>query len=126
AEAGEKVIQGEKNEALQLFLPTVTVQGSTGVFQHDLVALGFKPTVFSNAGSVFPGGVAPSIPEITKNDLTQGKINYSQILFSGPVIAGWRGAKAAERAAHFAKMSARGEVMRQVARAYLHAIEGGE
>jgi outer membrane protein TolC len=125
AEAGEKVIQGEKNEALQLFLPTVTVQGSTGIFQHDLVALGFKPTVFSNAGSVFPGGVAPSIPEITKDDLTQGQIKYSQILFSGPVIAGWRGAKAAEKAAHFAKMSARGEVVQQVATAYLHAIAAG-
>jgi outer membrane protein TolC len=59
---------------------------------------------------------------ITKDDLTQGKINYSQILFSGPVIAGWRAAGAAERAAHFAKMSARGEVVQQVATAYLHAI----
>jgi outer membrane protein TolC len=122
AESGEKVIQGEKNEALQLFLPTLTVSGSTGIFQHDLVALGFKPTVFSNAGSIFPGGKAPQIPEITKDDLTQGQINYSQILFSGPVIAGWRAAGAAERAAHFAKMSARGEVVQQVATAYLHAI----
>jgi outer membrane protein TolC len=38
------------------------------------------------------------------------------------VIAGWKAAGAAERAAHFAKMSARGEVVQQVASAYLHAI----
>ncbi len=68
------------------------------------------------------GGTTPVIPEITKDDLTQGQINYSQILFSGPVIAGWRAAGAAERAAHFSKMSARGEVVQQVATAYLHAI----
>lgn len=122
AESGEKIIKGEKDQALQLFLPTITVTGSTGIFQHDLVALGFKPNVFSNAGSIFPGGAAPAIPEITKDDLTQGQLNYSQILFSGPVISGWRAAGAAARAAHFAKMSARGEVVQQVATAYLHAI----
>ena len=44
------------------------------------------------------------------------------MLFSGPVIAAWKAAGAAERAAHFAKMSARGEVVQQVATAYLHAI----
>jgi outer membrane protein TolC len=44
------------------------------------------------------------------------------MLFSGPVIAGWKAAGAAERAAHFARTSARGEVVQQVASAYLHAI----
>jgi outer membrane protein TolC len=38
------------------------------------------------------------------------------------VIAGWRAAGAATRAAHFGKMSARGEVVQQVASAYLHSI----
>jgi len=44
------------------------------------------------------------------------------MLFSGPVIAGFKAARAGEKAAHFAKMSARGEVVQQVATAYLHAI----
>jgi outer membrane protein TolC len=44
------------------------------------------------------------------------------MLFSGPVISAWKAAGAAERAAHFSKMSARGEVVQQVATAYLHAI----
>ncbi len=122
AESGEKVIQGEKNEALQLFLPTITVSGGTGVFQHDLAAQGFGPGVIGQLASLLGMSGAGSFNPITKDDLTQGRINYSQILFSGPVIAGWRGAKAAERAAHFAKMSARGEVVQQVASAYLHAI----
>jgi outer membrane protein TolC len=62
------------------------------------------------------------IPEITRDELTEGKIQFGQMLFSGPVIAGWKAAGAAERAAHFAKMSARGEVVQLVASAYLHAI----
>ena len=44
------------------------------------------------------------------------------MLFSGPVIAGWKAAGAAERSAYFAKMTARGEVVQQVATAYLRAI----
>ena len=123
AESGEKLVRGEKNEALQDFLPTITVSGGTGVFQHNLAALGFGPSAISKFGALFPGGKIPTgISEITKDDLTQGQINFSQILFSGPVIAGWRAAGAAERAAYFAKMSARGEVVQQVASAYLHAI----
>ena len=44
------------------------------------------------------------------------------MLFSGPVIAGYKASRAGEKAAHFAKMSARDEVVQQVATAYLHAI----
>ena len=124
AESGEKLVQGEKNEALQEFLPTITVSGGTGVFQHNLAALGLRPEQRSaNSNPCFP---AESIPQdsllITKDDLTQGQIGYNQMLFSGPVIAGWKAAGAAERSAYFAKMSARGEVVQQVATAYLHAI----
>jgi outer membrane protein TolC len=122
AESGEKVIQGEKNEALQLFLPTITVSGGTGVFQHDLAAQGFSSGAVGQFAKLLGMSRAAGFNPITKDDLTQGQINYSQILFSGPVISGWRGAKAAEKAAHFAKMSARGEVVQQVATAYLHAI----
>ena len=122
AESGEKLIQGEKNEALQEFLPTITVSGGTGVFQHNLAAQGFGPNTIKQFASKLGMQSTTGFNPITKDDLTQGKINYSQILFSGPVIAGWRAAGAAERAAHFAKMSARGEVVQQVATAYLHAI----
>ena len=123
AENQEKSIQGEKNEALQEFLPTITLSGGTGVFQHDLAAQGFGPGVIGQFSSLFPGGVTPTgISLITRDDLTQGQINFSQTLFSGPVIAGWKAAGAAERVAYFAKMSARGEVVQQVATAYLHAI----
>jgi outer membrane protein TolC len=122
AESGEKVFQGEKNEALQEFLPTLMLSGSIGAYQHNLAALGFSPGVIGQFKSLFPNGVPGGFSEITKDTLTQGQIQFSQTLFSGPVIAGWKAAGAAERSAHFATMSARGEVVQQVASAYLHAI----
>jgi outer membrane protein TolC len=122
AEYGEKQLHGEKNEALQQFLPTLILSGSTGVYQHNLAAFGFGPGVVGDFSSLFPGGVVPHFSEITKDTLTKGAIQFSQTLFSGPVIAGYKAAGAAERAAHFAMTRARGEVVQQVATAYLHAI----
>jgi outer membrane protein TolC len=122
AENDERTVHAEKNEALQEFLPTITLKGDVGVFQHDLAAQGFGPGVVSKFTGIFPGGKIPHFSLITKDDLTEGQVHFTQTLFSGPVIAGWKAAGSAERAAHFAKMSARGEVVQQVATAYLHAI----
>ena len=89
AENGEKLLQGEKNDALQEFLPTIILSGSTGVYQHNLAALGFGPGIIDKFGSLFPGGKIPAgLSVITRDDLTQGQIQFSQTLFSGPVIAG--------------------------------------
>lgn len=122
AESGEKLFQGEKNIALQEFLPTINLNGGTGVSQFNLAAQGFGPGVLKQFGSLSPGGLPAGLSLITRADLTQGQLSYKQTLFSGVVIAGWKAAGAAERSAYFAKMSARGEVVQQVATAYLHAI----
>ncbi|MGB6974330.1 MAG: TolC family protein [Terracidiphilus sp.] len=126
AENDEKILKGEKNQALQEFLPTISLEGGTGYYQHNLAAQGFNSGVLSSFGSNFPGGQLPAgLSFITRDDLTQGSLTFEQTLFSGPVIAGWKAAGAAERVAYFAKMSARGEVVQQVASAYLHAIAAG-
>ncbi|HVC46176.1 MAG TPA: TolC family protein [Terracidiphilus sp.] len=123
AENDEKILKGEKNQALQEFLPTVTLSGGTGVYQHDLAAQGFNSGVVAGFGSLFPGGQLPAgVSFITRDDLTQGTLSFKQTLFSGPVISAWKAAGAAQRVAYFAKMSARGEVVQQVASAYLHAV----
>ncbi|MGA3265185.1 MAG: TolC family protein [Terracidiphilus sp.] len=123
AENGEKALRGEKNEALQNFLPTITAGGDLGVYQHNLAALGFSPGVIKEFALLFPGGVVPpGLSEITRDDLTEGQIHFGQMLFSGPVIAAWKAAGAGEKAAYFTKMNARGEVVEQVATAYLRAI----
>ncbi len=123
AENGEKTLHGMRNEALQEFLPTIWLTGDTGYYMHDLAALGFGPSVIAEFTPLFPGGKIPvGLSNITRDDLTEGQIHFSQILFSGPVIQGWKAAGAAERSAYFNKMSARGEVVQQVATAYLRAV----
>ncbi|MGA2206236.1 MAG: TolC family protein [Terracidiphilus sp.] len=123
AENAQAILQGEKNEAMQLFLPTITLTGGTGYYMHDLAALGFGPKTISKFTSLFPGGTIPAgLSLITRDDLTEGQLHYSQILFSGPVIQGWKAVGAAERSSYYAKMSARGEVVQQVATAYLRAV----
>lgn len=121
AENFEKSIHGQKNQALQQFLPTITVSGGTGVHEYNLVSSGFGPSTLNKFASLL-GMDASGISTITKADVTQGQINFQEILFSGPVIAGWKAAGAAEKAAYFQKMSARGEVVQQVATAYLRAV----
>jgi outer membrane protein TolC len=123
AEAAQKALDGEKLEAAQEFLPLIQLSGGTGVYQHNLAAIGFNAKVLSKFGSFFPGGVVPpGFSSITRDDLTQGQLQFSQTLFSGPVFAAYKAAGAADRAANFARMSARGEVVQQVATAYLHAL----
>jgi outer membrane protein TolC len=123
AENSEKSLQGQKNEALQNFLPTITLTGDTGVHQQNLVAMGFGPSTIKMFAPLFPGGVVPAgLSEITRDELTEGQIHFGQMLFSGPVIAGWKAAGAATHAAHFDRMSARNEVVQQVAAAYLRSI----
>lgn len=123
AEAMQKALDGEKLEAAQQFLPLIVLKGSTGVYQHNLAALGFSQSIFSKLGAFFPGGTVPAgLSTITKDDLTQGQIHFDQTLFSGPVFAGYKAAGAADRSAYFARMTARGEVVQQVATAYLHAL----
>jgi outer membrane protein TolC len=120
AENGEKTLQGQKNEALQNFLPTITLQGDLGVHQQNLVAMGFGPDAIKEFSKLIT--IPPNFSFITRDDVVDGQIRYGQMIFSGPVIAAWKAAGAAERAAYFQKMSARGEVVQQVASAYLHAI----
>ncbi|MFC5860978.1 TolC family protein [Acidicapsa dinghuensis] len=122
AEMSEKNLHGEENEALQYFLPTITVTGNTGYNEYNLVALGFSSGVVKKFSSLIPASGTTTFSTITKADVTQGQINYTQTLFSGPVIDGYRAVRAAEKSAYYAKMSARGEVVQRVATAYLAII----
>src|ERR1039457_7193510 len=71
AESDEKTVHADKSEALQQFLPTITLKGDIGVYQHELAAQGFGPGVISKFTGLFPGGKVPTgISLITKDDLT--------------------------------------------------------
>jgi outer membrane protein TolC len=122
SEENEKTLHGQVVGALQYFLPTITATGATGYDQFNLAAFGFGPGILDKIAPLFPGLNFSNISFITKADITTGQVNYEQTLFSGPVIDGYKAVKAAEKAAYFGKESARGEVVQQVATAYLAVI----
>jgi len=122
AEESEKTFHGQENVALQYFLPSITVSGGTGLNEFNLAAFGFSPALIGKAAALFPTVSFSDISFITKADVTSGQINYEQTLFSGTYIDGYKAARAAEKSAYFSKMSARGEVVQQVANAYLAVI----
>ncbi len=121
--SAETMLHGERNVALQNFLPTITLTADTGFYQHNLAAMAFRPGVMSKFAALMPGGKLPvGFSLFTRDTLTEGTIHYSQTLFSGPVIAGWKAAGAAERSAHYATMSMRGETVEDAATTYLRAV----
>jgi outer membrane protein TolC len=123
AENNEKSLHGERDQALQEFLPTITLTGDTGYYQYNLAAQGFSNSLLKKFAPLFPGGaLPPGFSIITKDYLTDGALHFTETLFSGPVIAGWKAAGAAERSAYFAKMTARGQVVQNVAGQYLRCI----
>lgn len=121
-EENEKSLHGGELEALQLFLPTISAKGSTGYNQYNLEAFGFGPGVLAKIDQEFPGQSFGNISFITKADVTTGQITYDQTLISGQVLDGYKAVRAAEKSAYFAKQRARGEVVQQVADAYLGII----
>ena len=56
AENDETTVKGQKNEALQEFLPTIGLSGGIGYFEHDLAALGFGPNTINDFSGLFPPG----------------------------------------------------------------------
>lgn len=119
----EKNLHGQLNQAVQQFLPTISLTGDTGYHMYNLAAQGFGPSLIAKFAGILPTGTDLSnLSLITRAEVTEGQIHYDQTLFSGPVIAGYKAAGAGMRAAYYAKMRARGEVVQQVATAYLRAI----
>jgi len=122
AQDNQKTLHGERNQALQEFLPTITASGDITYAQHDLVALGFNANEVKLFANILPGLNASKFSPITRDNIAEGTAHLDWTIFSGPVIAGWRAAGAAERSSYFAMMSARGEVVQQVATIYLRCI----
>ena len=58
----KKPSTARNEQALQEFLPTITLTGDTGFYQHNLAALGFGPGFIDKLGKLFPGGFHPTSP----------------------------------------------------------------
>jgi hypothetical protein len=72
AEAQELSIHGQESQAVQQFLPTITLTADTGVYQHNLAALGFGPSEAAKFAKLLNFSAVSGFSEITRDDLTQG------------------------------------------------------
>lgn len=122
SQSQEKSLHGQRNEALQSFLPSISLSGGTGVYQHNLTQMGFSPGVVSEFSKALDMSATAGFATITRDDLTEGRIHYQQTLFSGPVIAAYKAAGAAVAASHFATADTRSLVVQAVVTAYLRAV----
>jgi outer membrane protein TolC len=121
----EKTAHAQTLQSLQPLLPTVTAQADTAAHQINLAALGFSGSVLTKIAPLFPDVNFSSFSEIVKVNVTDAQVNYSQTLFSLPVIDRYRAAKESAQAAYYSKQSSRGLVVLNVGNAYLQAIALG-
>jgi outer membrane protein TolC len=107
---------------MQLFLPLINVQGQHAYHEVSLAAMGFGPDLVNKLAPLLPGGLPPNFSYIAKVNMTEGSVSLRQTLFSGPVLDVVKAAGALTKAEYYARMGSRGEVVQQVATAYLQAL----
>src|SRR6266702_5971529 len=61
AEEDEKSLHGQKITAIQYFLPSITVTGTSEVHEYNLAALGFGPGLLKKISGAFPGGLLSNL-----------------------------------------------------------------
>ena len=117
----QKTASGQRLNAMQGLLPTVTLEGQNGVHQYNLAAEGFRGGLLSQfpPGLVPPGTTVSLFPKVT---VTQGQGNVNWTLLSLPAIEQYRAAKQGESVAFYNMQSSRGLVVLNVATAYLQAL----
>ena len=113
----------EKLELFNVLLPDITLHGETGVHQYNLAALGFHPADVPLFAGLLPKGMNPaSLSLITKVDVTNGQVNFSQYLFNWAGYDVWRASQAFTKAAYYNAQSSRGLVVLNVGNTYLQAL----
>lgn len=122
ARQAEGFDKAQRKQVLNVLLPNIDVQGSTGVHQYNLAAEGFSPAILPAFASLLGGGGSASFPLVVKVDVTQGEATFSQYLFD------WSGYDLVKALSHLirsseqASASSRGEVVQNVGTAYLRVV----
>ncbi len=116
----QKTASGQRLEALNGLLPTITLQGQNGVHQYNLEAEGFRGQLLSQFPvAPTPGETFNFVPTVT---VTQGQLNLNLNLLNVSVIDQYRAAKAGESAAFYNMQSSRGLVVLNVGTSYLQTL----
>ena len=119
----QRTAAGERLEAINYLMPTITWQAERSRNQFNLAAEGFRPSTFS---SFPPGFFPPSLisgfqPLVTVN-VVSAQANLDQSLFDLRSLELYRAAKEEIRAADYSLETSRGAVIQTVANSYLQAL----
>jgi outer membrane protein TolC len=125
ARAQERAEDAQILERLQPLLPTITGQGDLGAHEYNLAAFGFTRKLLPEFATLIPGLNPAAFTQITKANVADAQINYSQTLFSLSSIDQYRAAKAEAIGAYFNTQSSRGLTVLNVGTAYLQALAAG-
>ncbi len=124
AEYSEKNLRGQYNQAVQQFLPTISLVGDAGYHMYNLAALGFGPGLVQEILPILPPGTDVSgLSFITRAQVTEGqRLNTSRHCSPVPSLPAIK-PRARECAPLISpKCLPVEKSVQQVASAYLHAI----
>lgn len=125
ARAQERAEDAQILESLQSLLPTITAQGDLGAHEYNLAEFGFTGKLLPEFASLIPGINPAAFTQITKANVADAQINYSQTLFNLSNIEQYRAAKANAVGAYFNTQSSRGLTVLNVGTTYLQALAAG-
>ena len=123
AQQDQQIASGERLEAINFLMPTVTWEAERSRIRVNLAAEGFNAKLIHN----FPPGLIPpadlnSIPVVVTANVVSGQANLDQTLFDLRSFELYRAAKQEISAVDYTYQSDRGQVIQLVADSYLQAL----
>ena len=122
ARAQQRSSEARTLEFLDPLLPTIKATASTGVYQFNLAAQGFTPSILPELAPLLGGASLGGVNLITRVDVTRAAATYDETLFSLENWTRYRASKYQARAAFYNTQSSRGLVVLNVGNAYLQSL----
>ncbi|MEO6964775.1 MAG: TolC family protein [Acidobacteriaceae bacterium] len=123
AKQNQRLASGDRLEAINFLLPTITWQASRSRNQINLAAEGFSSKLIKSfPPGLIPPGAANNIPTVVTVNEVQAQANFKQTLFDLHSLELYRAAEEGIRTIDYSYQSARGNVIQVVADSYLQAL----
>ena len=119
ARQNQQIASGERLEAIDYLMPTVTWEAERQRLQINLAAEGFSEKLIKRFPPEF---IPPTIPTVVTVNAVVAQANLDQSLFDLRLFELYRAAKEEISAVDFSYQSARGAVIQTVADSYLQAL----
>ena len=119
----QRTAAGERLEAINYLMPTITWQAARSRNQFNLAAEGFRAKTFSAfPKGFFPPSLIASFQPVVTVNVVSAQANLDQSLFDLRSLELYRAAKQEIRAVNYSLQSSRQDVIQAVADSYLQAL----